>query len=73
MWTPLRTDCWVADTVGVGQRCGSDEAPVTWWRGPGRGGARMVQLERGVFILPSCAFSHCDEEGGFARRFLWKI
>ena len=73
MWTPLRTDCWVADTVGVGQQCGSDEAPVTWWRGPGRGGARMVQLERGVFILPSCAFSHCHEEGGFARRFLWKI
>ena len=29
----------------------------------------MVQLEQGVFILPSCAFSHCDEEGGFARRF----
>ena len=34
----------------------------------------MVQLERGVFILPSCAFFLCDEEGGFARRFfLWKM
>ena len=34
-----------------GQWCGSNDTPVTWWRGPGRGWARMVQLERGFFSL----------------------
>ena len=64
MWTPLRTDCWVADTVGVGQWCGSDEAPVTWWRGPGRGGAHKTQTwTRGTFFALLCFFP--------ARRRSW--
>ena len=64
MWTPLRTDCWVADTVGVGQWCGSDEAPVTWWRGPGRGGAHKTQTwSRGTFL------PRVTKKLVFARRF----
>ena len=41
------------------RRCGSWEAPMTWRRGPGRGGAQKLQL-----------FSQSDKESGFYQE-LW--
>ena len=57
MWTPCARIAEVVDhQLEYGQWCGSNDTPVTWWRGLGRGWARMVQLNEGFLYFALLCF-----------------
>ena len=58
MWTPCARTAEVVDNqLENGQWCGSNDTPVTWWwRGLGRGWARMVQLNEGFLYFALLCF-----------------
>ena len=57
LWTPCARIAEVVDhQLEYGQWCGSNDTPVTWWRGLGRGWARMVQLWGVLYFVLQCFF-----------------
>ena len=73
MPTPLRADCWVADTVGDGTKMWKLRSPDDLEARTRKGWSpQAADLNEGYFFCPPKFFVQCVEEAGFCSEVFYR-